>query len=119
MSSEDAKDQAKTHGRRAVRQAGHAAKNTAKAAQLATAPAVEAVAEEIEDTAEKAVETARSVDVQAVSRGLSKTGQGAIALSLAITAASFAFQRFRQARAEKLIVGGPTTGPVAVEEVPG
>lgn len=99
MSDQD-KQQAKAHAGRATRQGKHAAKNAAKAAQLAAQPIVEGV----EDAAEQAADTAKKFDVRAMSRGLNNSGQGAIALSIAVTAATFAFDRFRKARNEKLIV---------------
>lgn len=106
MSSEDA-EQAKTVAKRAGKQATHAAKNAGRAAALATAPVVD----EIENTADDVVEAARKIDIAAVSRGLSRTGQGLIALSLAATAARFAFERFAKAKDASYVVGQNSNGP--------
>lgn len=93
----------KTAGQAAAtarKQASHAANNAVDAAQLAAAPAIDAVEGVVEET----MDTIKRVDPYAVSRGLSKTGQGFIALSIAATAATFAFTRFRKAREEDYVV---------------
>lgn len=101
---EQNKEQAKTHGRRAASQAKNAAKNTGRALRDVAEPVAEDVREGVEDTIDRGVETAKKVDPVAVARGLSKTGQGFIGLSVAVTAATFAANRFLKARQERFVV---------------
>lgn len=85
--------QAATHAKRATKQAGHAAKNGAQAAKLT----VEPVVDNIEDAAEGVVDAARRVDTRTLSRLAGDTGQGFIALSVALWAGAIAANKFRGA----------------------
>jgi len=84
--------------KRAGKQSKYAAQNMGKAAQVAAQPVLEEVqdiVETVEDVTEEAVNTAKRVNPFALSRLSSNTGQGFLALSVALYASGFAFSKFR------------------------
>lgn len=96
--------QAKGQGRAAAKNAGRAAQRGARVARAAAEPVVDAVVDEAQDTVEKlegtaedAVKTARRINPRVLSRISGDTGQGFIALSVALWAGTIAFNKFRGA----------------------
>ncbi len=85
-------------GKRASIQGKHAAQNAGRAARAAAQPVLEEVqdmTEKVEDVAEETVKTAKRVSPLALSRLSSNTGQGFLALSVALYAAGFAISKFK------------------------
>lgn len=79
-----------------------AGKQSRSAARLAAEPVLEEVqdaAEKIEGTVEETVRTARRVNPKVLQRMSNDTGQGFLALSVAIWAGSLAFGKLRSANA--------------------
>lgn len=115
MADEQAKQEAATHGRRAVSQTKRAGRNATRAAQLAAKPAAQEVTETAKDAANGAVdaaetvaegtaEAARTVERHAPrlsAKGLAAisgdTGTGFFALSVALYSAAVAYHKFRAA----------------------
>lgn len=104
--TEENKQEAEELAKRAARQSRSAAKNAGRAVKAVAEPVVDATAEEIHETAEKlegtvedAVHAARRVNPRVLSRISGDTGQGFIALSVAIWAATIAANKFRGAYA--------------------
>jgi hypothetical protein len=100
--SEDIQQDAAELAKRSRSQAKNSAKNAGRAVKAVAEPVVDATAEEIHDTAQKlegtaedAMQAARKFDMRALTRLSSDTGQGFIALSVALWAGSIAFNKFR------------------------
>lgn len=91
MSDNPNREEASELGKRASKQGKNAAKNAGKAVQVAAEP----VLEEAEEKAEEAVRTAKRINPLGLSRLTGNTGQGFLALSVAIFAGTFAVNKFR------------------------
>lgn len=95
--SEQDKQEARQHVGRAGKQIKHAAKNTARAAQLGVAGAVD----EVEDAVEGVVEEVKEVTPRLSARGLallsSDMGIGFFASAVSIYSANIAYHSFRAA----------------------
>lgn len=90
--------------KRASQESKQAAKDAARAAKVAAEPIVDAVAEEVQDTAQKlegtaedAVKTAKRINPWALSRISRDTGEGFLALAVALWAGTIAVNKFRGA----------------------
>jgi hypothetical protein len=94
---EQEKAAAKELAGRGVRQARHAAKNTAKA----TAYAADAIGDDIQEGAEKVVEAGKRINPKALTFISSETGMGFLALALGVGAFAFAGRRFSGAIAAR------------------
>lgn len=91
--SEQDKQAAKAHARRAGRQSRHAARNMTKASRLAATPVVDAV----EEGAEKTADVAQHISPRGLAAISGDTGTGFLALSVALYAAAIAFSKFGSA----------------------
>lgn len=106
MADEEAKQEAVTQAKRAGTQAKRAARNTGRAANAAAEVAKESIEESADNVvdlaeaaADKAAQTSKRVSPKALAAISGNTGQGFIALSVAIWAGSVAAHRFNAAYA--------------------
>lgn len=106
--SEQDKQAAQDHAQRAGTQAKHAAQNTAKAAEHAASAGVDKAEEAAdnvvnfgEKAAKRAARTSRRLDSQALAILTGDMGQGFIALSVSLWAATISFNKFNAAYAAK------------------
>jgi hypothetical protein len=104
--TEEQKQEAAELAKRARGQSKAAAKNGARAVKTVAEPVIDAVHEEavdtvnkLEGTADDAIRTARTINPRVLSRISGDTGQGFIALSVAIWAGTIAVNKFRGAYA--------------------
>lgn len=102
--SDENQEEAKQLARKAAREAKAAARDASRAAKVVVEPVIDAAAEEAQDTAHKFEDTARRVNPWVLSRISSDTGQGFIALSVALWAGTIAVNKFRGAYAGRTAV---------------
>lgn len=131
-------EDANVHAKRAAQQSKHAAKNATKAAKLAAEPVAQELKHAATETEEAAARGLTAVEARAMrasertkdkakrinTKGLaalsSDTGQGFIALSVALWAGSIAFNRFSKVynTRGRAIDASPTTN-VHYHSIPG
>ena len=91
MNPDDNRRDAANLAKRSGRQGKHAVRNAGKAAQVAAQPALEEVQEVTEDVVKKA----KRVSPLGLGRLSGNTGQGFLAMSVAIYAGVYAVNKFR------------------------
>lgn len=120
---EQEKREASVHAARAAEQAKHAAKNAGRAAKDIADPLLADAAEELRDTGEKlegtaqdAAKAAKRLNPGGLAALTGNTGQGFLALSVALYASAIAYSKFRGVYLERgRALKTPTTRVVVTQ----